>query len=120
MAKVRTRYLAARVEEFEKKDRMIVELKGIEIGLFLVNGNYYAWRNICPHAAAPICEGVVCGTRLPSQVYQYEYGRDKEILRCPWHGWEFGLTDGKHLVESGVRLRGYAVEVEGNDIYVLM
>ncbi|MGO4494876.1 amidohydrolase family protein [Paenibacillus sp. 2RAB27] len=41
-------------------------VKGIEIGVFLVNGSYYAWRNMCPHVAAPVCEGVVCGTRLPS------------------------------------------------------
>ncbi|BFT74624.1 Rieske (2Fe-2S) protein [Paenibacillus sp. P36] len=120
MNKVKSRIKAVTVEELSVIGRKIVTLKGIEIGIFVVNGSYYAWRNLCPHAAAPVCEGVVCGTRLPSLVYQYEYGRDQEILRCPWHGWEFGLTDGKHLVEGGVKLRGYEVEVEGNDIYVLM
>ncbi|CAH1191438.1 hypothetical protein PAECIP111891_00004 [Paenibacillus allorhizoplanae] len=120
MSKVKSRYAAASVQELAEKGRKIVEVKGIEIGIFLVNGSYYAWRNMCPHAAAPVCEGVVCGTRLPSLVYEYEYGRDQEILRCPWHGWEFGLTDGKHLVEGGVQLRGYEVEIEGNEIYVLI
>ncbi|MGO4494875.1 hypothetical protein AB4114_03020 [Paenibacillus sp. 2RAB27] len=62
------------------------------------------------------CAGHGC----PPYFYEYEYGRDKEILRCPWHGWEFGLKGCKHLVEGGVQLRGYEVEVEGSEIYVLI
>jgi nitrite reductase/ring-hydroxylating ferredoxin subunit len=49
------------------------------------------------------------------------YGKDQEVLRCPWHGWEFDLTSGKHLAdESGVKLRGYEVQVEGDQIYIVI
>jgi nitrite reductase (NADH) small subunit len=117
----KTRYAAATVQDFEKKNRMIVEIKGMELGLFRANGAYYAYRNICPHAAAPVCEGTICGTRLPSGVFEYVYGKDQEVLRCPWHGWEFDLTSGKHLAdESGVKLRGYEVQVEGDQIYIVI
>ncbi|TDF94494.1 Rieske (2Fe-2S) protein [Paenibacillus piri] len=118
--KTRTRHAVALTGELAAGGRKIVEVKGMELGIFHVNGGYYAWRNVCPHAAAPVCEGPVCGTRLPSMVYEYKYGKDREILRCPWHGWEFDLTDGSHLTDRAVRLRGYEVEVDGEQIYVLI
>lgn len=114
------KYAVAKVTDLQETGKKIVEVKGLEIGIFLVNGEYYAYRNFCPHAAAPACEGVVCGTRLESNVYEYEYGRDQEILRCPWHGWEFDLKTGKHLVDTKVKLRSYEVEQEGEDIYLLL
>jgi nitrite reductase/ring-hydroxylating ferredoxin subunit len=53
-------------------------------------------------------------------VYEYEYGPDGEILQCPWHGWEFDLLTGQHLVDgSDARLRGYPVEVHDEDVYVV-
>ena len=42
------------------------------------------------------------------------------MLQCPWHGWEFDLVTGEHLVTgSTARLRGYPVEVRGGAVYVL-
>jgi nitrite reductase (NADH) small subunit len=114
------KYAVAKVASLLAQNRLIVEVKGMEVGIFAVNGEYYAWRNVCPHAAAPVCKGKICGTRLPSMVYEYEYGRDQEILRCPWHGWEFDLRTGTHLANPDVKLRGFPVEVEGEDIYLLM
>lgn len=114
------RYFAGKTSEIPEGERKIVEIEGIEIGLFQVKGNWYAWRNICPHMWAPICKGRICGTRMPSLVYEYEYGMDNQIIRCPWHGWEFDLTTGKHLVDERVQLKGYAVEVDGDDLYILM
>lgn len=112
--------LACTVEELRRQGRKIVEANGMEIGLFLVDGAVYAWRNVCPHAAAPVCEGVVCGTRLPSMVYEYRYGMDQEVLRCPWHGWEFDLKTGEHLAGERAKLRGYPVACEEGRIYVLV
>jgi nitrite reductase (NADH) small subunit len=116
--KQKSRHWVGTFSEFEEKKCKIVEVKGIELGVFLVDNSFYAWRNLCPHAAAPVCVGPVCGTKVPSLVYEYEYGRDGEILRCPWHGWEFDLKTGKHLASVDVRLRGYEVEVEADQVYV--
>lgn len=115
-----TRIPVATVEELQERKRLVVEAKGIKIGVFWVKGRYYAYRNLCPHAAAPVCEGPVCGTRLPSNVYEYIQGRDDEILRCPWHGWEFDLETGKHLAGESLKLRGYETAVEDGWVYVVM
>lgn len=84
-----------------------------EIGLFNVGGQFRAYRNACPHAGAPVCLGRVSGTPLPSKVYEYIYGREGCILRCPWHGWEFDLKTGEHIVDPQTRLKEVRVE-EGN------
>jgi 3-phenylpropionate/trans-cinnamate dioxygenase ferredoxin subunit len=43
----------------------------------------------------------------------YALTREGEILRCPWHGWEFDLHDGRSVVDpEGTRVRSYQVEVE--------
>lgn len=88
------------------------------IGLFRVGDEIFAWRDVCPHEAASVCRGPVTGTRLESQVYEYKYGRHKEIVRCPWHGWEFDLLTGEHIAEgSGARLRRYPIEVRDGAVY---
>lgn len=120
MSKTETRYVVATVAELRETGRKIATVKGMEIGVFAVGDHYYAWRNTCPHGGAPVCEGPVCGTRLLSMVYEYKYGRDREILRCPWHGWEFDLLTGQHLVDEKVKLRGYQIEEEGGQLYVIL
>ncbi|MDF2722955.1 MAG: (2Fe-2S)-binding protein [Paenibacillus sp.] len=114
------RYFAAKIADLAAASKTILEINGIEVGLFHVNGQWKAWRNYCPHMAAPVCKGKVCGTTLPSLVYEYDYGREGQILRCPWHGWEFDLNSGRHLVDPNVRLRNYKVEVENDDLYVYL
>jgi nitrite reductase/ring-hydroxylating ferredoxin subunit len=101
--------------------RLIVKVKAVEIGLFRIEGEYYAWLNVCPHAAAPVCAGAIRGTRLPSEVYDYRYGMDDQVLRCPWHGWEFDLKSGRHLAAgSEAKLRGYPVEADDTGVYVVL
>lgn len=113
------RYAVATVQEVREKGSLLVEVKGVEIGIFYLNGSYYAWRNLCPHAAAPVCRGTVSGTRLQSEVYEYEYGKEQQVLRCPWHGWEFDLLTGCHLASEHVKLRGYKVEALEDQLYIL-
>lgn len=120
MAKTGERVLIGTEEELEDANRKIVTVNGVEVGVFRVNGKYYAWRNLCPHGGAPVCEGRVCGTRLPSLVYEYKYGMEQEILRCPWHGWEFDLTTGKHLVGEKTKLKGYTVEEEDGKLFLVV
>jgi len=53
---------------------------------------------------------------LPSQPGEYLWGRDGEILRCPWHGWEFDLTNGRSIFNPHrVRVKVYAETVEAED-----
>lgn len=97
--------------ELAPGQRKLVTFGRVEIGVFNVGGEFHAYRNICPHAGAPVCVGKISGTTTPSPVYEYHYGRDGCILRCPWHGWEFDLKTGQHLVDPDMRLKKFPVEV---------
>jgi 3-phenylpropionate/trans-cinnamate dioxygenase ferredoxin subunit len=45
--------------------------------------------------------------------YQPVLQREGEILRCPWHGWEFDLTTGRSVfMPAEVRVKSYPVEVQ--------
>jgi nitrite reductase (NADH) small subunit len=112
-------HAVARLEEIPDRGSLLVSVGGLEIGLFRVDGTVRAWRNHCPHMAAPVCRGAVTGTLLPSAVYEYRSGRDGEILQCPWHGWEFDLINGEHLAPgSRARLRGYPTEIIDGVVHV--
>lgn len=89
----------------------IVEIGGKSIGIYNVKGEYFALLNYCPHQGAQLCKGQVCGTTLLSPVYEYDYGRQGEIVRCPWHGWEFDIRTGQPLVEGKGKLRRYEVVI---------
>ena len=113
------RHPVAREGEIAPGGRKIVSVGRIEIGLFNVGGEVRAYRNACPHAGAPVCLGRISGTSMPSKVYEYIYGREGCILRCPWHGWEFDLRTGEQVVDPGIRLKEVPVESEGLDRFPL-
>jgi nitrite reductase (NADH) small subunit len=104
------RHPVAKASDLPPGGRRIVSVGRVEIGLFNVGGEVRAYRNACPHAGAPVCIGRVSGTSLPSKVYEYIYGSEGCILRCPWHGWEFDLRTGAHIVDPETRLKAVPVE----------
>lgn len=100
--------------------RLVREIAGRSIGLFNVRGRFYALHNRCPHRGGPVCLGPVTGTALPSDVLRYAYGREGEIVRCAWHGWEFDIATGRAVVDPTVRARTYPVEVKDGRVYVVI
>ncbi len=114
------RWPVARASEIAPGARLLVEVKGRSIGLFNVGGEFVAALNLCPHELAPVCRGHVRGTTLPSAPGEYRWGREGEILACPWHGWEFDLLTGKAIADPRVRLRRYPVTVDDDTVYITL
>jgi nitrite reductase (NADH) small subunit len=107
------KHVVGRASEIPPGERRIVEVEGRSIGVFNVNGTYYALRNGCPHQMAPLCKGTVTGTTLPSKPGEYIWAREGEIVRCPWHGWEFDITSGRSIFNPHrMRVKTYKVTVE--------
>ncbi len=97
-APARTAHPICRVSELPAGGRKIVEIAGRSIGVFnFGDGRYYAVRNRCPHRGAPLCEGKLIGLVTADRPYHITREREGEIIRCPWHGWEFDLTTGKSV-----------------------
>jgi nitrite reductase/ring-hydroxylating ferredoxin subunit len=107
------RYVVATVDEIAPGARKIVDVAGRSIGIFNVGGEFFALRNRCPHQGGPLCSGVLWGSVTASVPGEYEYSRPGEILRCPWHGWEFDVRTGQSWVDPArLRVRRYEVTVE--------
>lgn len=111
------KYVVGTVAEIPPGERKIVEVRGISVGVFNVDGTYCAVRNRCPHQGGPLCLGSTTGTMLPSAPGEYLWSREGEILRCPWHGWEFDLLTGRSIFSPHrVRVRAYRVSVEPREV----
>lgn len=111
------RYVVAAASEVQPGTRRIVEVAGRSIGIFNVEGRLYALRNVCPHHGAALCLGGVGGRMLPAKPQQYDFAEDGTIVRCPWHGYQFRLEDGRSPIRPDTfRVRAYRVEVEDDDV----
>lgn len=107
------KHVVAKVDEIPLGERKIVELDGRSIGVFNVQGTFYALRNRCPHQGGTLCEGQLSGFATAEVPGQYEYTRKGEILRCPWHGWEFDVKTGQSWFDpEKMRVKSYDVCVE--------
>ena len=107
----------AAMSELAVGERRLVRIAGKSIGVFNTGSQIVAVLNICPHAFAPICRGKLGGTTLPSKPGDFIWGRDNEILRCPWHGWEFDLHSGQCLTDRR-RLKRFPTVIRDDRIYV--
>ena len=92
--------------------------KSASLGVFNVAGRFYALKNLCPHQGGPLCQGRLRPLIVSDGPYQVSYQRESEILRCPWHNWEFDIKTGEALCNPRVRVRRYAVTVEGDELVV--
>jgi len=107
------RHVVAHVSEIPAGDRKIVTIAGRSIGVFNVNGAFYAVRNSCPHQGGELCLGPTVGLATADKPGEIHYSREGEILRCPWHGWEFDLATGRSVFDPNrTRVKSYPVEVE--------
>ena len=78
-----------------------VNIKGIAIAIFNVNGDFYAIDNTCPHRGGPLGEGELNGN----------------VVTCPLHGWQFDVTTGKNVMLPQ-NVKTYKTKVENGNIFV--
>lgn len=115
-----TRHLACRETDLPPGESLVRDLDGTSVGVFNVRGRYFALQNRCPHRGGALCAGPVTGTTLPTEDFRYVYGREGEIVRCAWHGWEFEIATGRSLIDPSIKAKTFPVEVEAGDVYVVM
>ena len=108
------RHVVARLADVPPGSRRLVSVKGRDVALFNVKGELFAVLDRCPHAGASLYHGQLTGLMCSSGPGNYDLEREGEILRCPWHRWEFDLRTGKSCAEpSRIWLRTYEVSVAG-------
>ncbi len=93
----------AEVTELGPGEGKTIEVEGVSLALFNVDGTYFAIANTCTHVGGSLGEGALIG---------------KEVT-CPLHGAQFDVTSGKGLggpAHSDVK--SFPVSLEGDDVMV--
>lgn len=76
--------------------------EGRVLAVFNVDGQVFAMDGVCPHAGGPLGAGEVNGC----------------VVTCPWHGWQFDVTDGRHTLNPSLTHSTYPVRIEGDVVQV--
>ena len=96
------RYRLASITDIPPGTAREVTVGSRVLAVFNVAGQFHALDGICPHAGGPLGEGTLEGT----------------IVTCPWHGWQFDVSSGRHCLSSQIRQPQFTVSIEGSDVYV--
>jgi nitrite reductase/ring-hydroxylating ferredoxin subunit len=106
------KHIVGTVAEIPPKGRKLVVVEGRTIGIFNLGGEFFALRSRCPHQAGPLCDGPLGSSVSSSAPGNYDVSRSGEMLRCPWHGWEFDVRTGQSWFDpKAVRVKSYDIEV---------
>jgi nitrite reductase (NADH) small subunit len=93
---------AARLSEIPAGSIKEVQVAGQTVALANVGGTFYAINNTCLHRGGPLGEGQL----------------DGNVVTCPWHGWQFDVTNGKAVQNPNAGVSCYQTEIRGEDVFV--
>ena len=108
-----TKHVVAVASDIPPGGRKLVQVNGRAVVVFNLGGEFFALNNRCPHRGGSLCDGVAVGLVQSSEPGDYQYSRKGEIIRCPWHSWEFDIRTGQSWCDpNDIKARTYAVTVE--------
>ena len=115
------RHVIAKATDLPAGTRTRVVIDGKPVLVLNIKGELFALSDTCPHRGASLAGGVLTGLVVSTKPGDYDYARSGEILRCPWHAWEFDVRSGRswcdpkrmRLMQLDVKIEAGATLVEG-------
>lgn len=111
--------------EFSDPGRKVLDIGGTEIAVFRQDGEFFAYENVCPHLGGPACQGKMLP--LTTEAVQADktsagrvFSKDTMNVACPWHGMEFNIKTGQHVLDPRRRLKPVTVRVLEGMVYVML
>lgn len=110
------------VGDFPLQQLCRVEVEKRALAVVRREDGVYALRDTCPHQGAPLSGGHLAAYVPPCQPgAKIELDAERQVVVCPWHGWEFDIETGRSLVDpQKTRVRSYAARVENGRVVVEM
>jgi nitrite reductase/ring-hydroxylating ferredoxin subunit len=120
-SRVAERRFVCAIDELPPGEMKLVDVGKFGVGVYNVAGALYAIVNYCSHEGAPLCQGLIGGTNEfdPQAPDGMRRVRDGQIVRCPWHNWEFDITTGQNVADPRRRVRTYRVDVTDGEVYLI-
>ena len=78
--------------------------------------DYFALADRCPHRGAPLCSRGEVVNAIERVGDRARVTRESALVRRPWHKWDFDIASGRCEVDDRLRVRRYAVRVEGDEL----
>lgn len=111
------------VSEFADPGRKIIALDRVEVAVFKLDGEFFAYLSHCPHMGGPACQGkmiakveeIIAEDRTSMGM---AFSKTAMHVVCPWHGYEFDIRTGVHPGNPKARLKKLAVAVRGGDVII--
>lgn len=95
-------YRIASTEDIPLDEGRVFEAGGRMIAVFNDAGNFKAIDDMCPHAGASLAEGWL----------------DDGCVTCPWHAWQFQLSDGAYIQNPRLKVDTFPLRIDGTDVIV--
>ena len=116
-------YDAGSIAEYVEGDRKVLVCGDVEVGVFLIDGQFYAWRNHCWHRGGPVCQGrilkrVIEPVDATGKVRSQQFDANETHIVCPRHGYEFNIKTGRHPGNAAARLRKVEIKFRDGNLYV--
>ena len=95
-----------RIEDIPVGEARLFAVAETMIGVFNVEGSFFALANECPHAGASLAHGLVEG----------------DTVACRIHYWRFSIREGTYLDEDRpeCNARTFPVRVVGDEVQVVV
>ncbi len=94
---------AGAVNDIPVGERRILTIdNALSIGIFHLAKGWFAIKNSCRHRGGPVATGALDGT----------------TITCPWHGFQYDVTNGELLVDRSAKLETYPVVIKDADVFV--
>ena len=92
----------AKVSDIADGASQSLKVAGQAIGLFRLEGKFYALQNHCLHRGGPLADGHM----------------ESSVVTCPWHAWQFDVKTGECLTMAGAKLKTFNTKVEKDEVFV--
>jgi nitrite reductase/ring-hydroxylating ferredoxin subunit len=117
------RYDVGSSDALPEAGRLVVDAGGTVVGVFRVDGRLYAYENTCAHQGGPVCQGKmlprIAEELAPDQTTSgLRFDRSDPHIICPWHGYEYSITTGRHAGDATIGLVAVAVTEENGRVYL--
>ncbi|MFN3191832.1 MAG: Rieske (2Fe-2S) protein [Aureliella sp.] len=90
------------VDDFEVGTGTELLVAGKIVAIFRTSEGFRATDGMCAHQGGPLSQGFL----------------DGDCVTCPWHGWQYRVTDGCNLLTGKKMLDTYPAELRDGEVWI--
>ncbi len=84
------------------------------------DGDLYGVLDKCLHQGGRLSRGILEPAPVADRPAEYQVDPERQIIKCPWHGYEYDLKTGCTLFDPNQKIRTFKVREEDGQIVLEM